>query len=358
MRIKTSLVVFAFWGLFTSTLPGQNREMPEFFGYYLVSGSQVQEMKSVKVAHRGAENKGYPTQDFVFGVENVKGLDIADSKAYLLVFQENIDIKEIRLNRLKFNGTLQLFAAQLIGDSLRLPTRVNLWSKGENISFKTAPVPGRTGMYKIVPDSELLPGAYALTNGPLGIYRLQNPFADYNANEMLDNTFCCVFTVNFSQYQDQSPDESREEGGKNAIAELSNIEKAQRSGWNYIMNEQYDSAELEFRRSTAMNGFMSYEYASSKSIFGLGLALAYQHQFDEAIAEFEKAIKIRDDFPDPYYSLASIHSLRMNKDKAIVYLETAIHYGFKDFSFLNSDTDFDNIREDPRFIALISRRYQ
>ena len=84
----------------------------------------------------------------------------------------------------------------------------------------------------------------------------------------------------------------------------------------------------------------------------LGYALHGQQRYDEAMPMYEKAA----DFPrvrvNSLYNMACIHSLQNRPDEAFAKLDEAIAAGFQNFGQMQGDSDFDNIRNDPRFTKL------
>ena len=59
--------------------------------------------------------------------------------------------------------------------------------------------------------------------------------------------------------------------------------------------------------------------------------------------------------PDQHFGLATLLSVQGKKDEAIDQLELAIQKGFRNYIWLTIHTDLDNLRAEPRFLALTDR---
>ena len=68
-----------------------------------------------------------------------------------------------------------------------------------------------------------------------------------------------------------------------------------------------------------------------------------------------QSIKLNPTSPSLNYYIAGMYSLWNKKDSAIHYLEIAFINGFDNFQRLETDSDMDNIRNSPVFIALIKK---
>ena len=85
-----------------------------------------------------------------------------------------------------------------------------------------------------------------------------------------------------------------------------------------------------------------------------GLVLANLGRYEEAIAAYDAAIKINAEAPKPYYNKACCYGLQGKVEPALEYLQQAIQLSPEEYCELaQTDTDFDVIRNDSRFQALI-----
>ncbi len=58
--------------------------------------------------------------------------------------------------------------------------------------------------------------------------------------------------------------------------------------------------------------------------------------------------------PDMYYNLASVNSIRGNKEEALKNLKQSIEYGFRDYYIALSDNTLDNLKTDPGFHQIMA----
>ena len=85
-----------------------------------------------------------------------------------------------------------------------------------------------------------------------------------------------------------------------------------------------------------------------------GVALKDLGKIEEAIASYDKAIELKPDDGGTWYNKACCYALQNNCDLAIKNLQQAIDLNPDEYrEMAKTDSDFDNIRSDPRFQALI-----
>jgi len=88
--------------------------------------------------------------------------------------------------------------------------------------------------------------------------------------------------------------------------------------------------------------------------YNRGVALAKLGRIEEALASYDKAIELKPNKDAAWYNKACCYALQNNCDLAIENLQQAIHLNPDKYrEMAKTDSDFDNIRLDPRFQALI-----
>jgi Flp pilus assembly protein TadD len=86
-----------------------------------------------------------------------------------------------------------------------------------------------------------------------------------------------------------------------------------------------------------------------------GIALGQIGRTEEAIAAFDQALAIKPDAPPVIYNKACIYALQQQIDLALQYLQQAIQLKSEYYrEMARTDSDFDSIRDNARFQALIA----
>lgn len=327
--------------LYTNSL-AQKEPLPEFYGFYLVDNGKLIEFKKAQerlllfVQGRGPEI-------------SYSGLDVKDPNVYFILYEKSMDnmiTTGLQLFKLVF---VKRYIWWEIDGSRREIYDINKWLVSDKVyKLKRKPVEKKQDMLILIPESSLKPGVYAIN-------AFDMPEAYYD------------FSVNFDKYdlESEAVDRVREPGwdgwdkgdfyvpyGKYAPPSRSDLYSIQTIGMSYIEEGLYDKAEEAFRKAIEVKE-VGTKSDQAKSYLGLGLALAYQHKFDDAVSKFKITINIASDLCETFYSLASIYSLQGNTDLAIEYLEMALNKGYKDYKFIKNDTDLDSIRGDPKYKKLM-----
>ena len=90
----------------------------------------------------------------------------------------------------------------------------------------------------------------------------------------------------------------------------------------------------------------------SKAWYNKGAVLVKLGCFEEALAAYDKAIELKEDFPEAWYNLACLYSVKKEKEKALKCLKTAIENGFDDLTLIEQDKELDYIRKEDVFWRL------
>jgi len=86
-------------------------------------------------------------------------------------------------------------------------------------------------------------------------------------------------------------------------------------------------------------------------------AIAFLNRQDYEPAEeiLKQVIDLIPTAPVPHYNLACTYSLMGRVESALDYLERAIEYGYSNYLHLSADIDFENIRNNLRFVAILEK---
>jgi adenylate cyclase len=83
--------------------------------------------------------------------------------------------------------------------------------------------------------------------------------------------------------------------------------------------------------------------------------LAALGEKDRAVEWIERAIALAPDEPNLLYNAACVFSLAGEKERSLKCLEEAVDMGLGIWKWMANDTDLNNVREDPRFRAVLER---
>ena len=76
-------------------------------------------------------------------------------------------------------------------------------------------------------------------------------------------------------------------------------------------------------------------------------------RYEDALYSFDRAVSLNPDKDEAWYNQACIYSQQNNIDLAVEHLAQAIKLNPKNQEIAKIDSNFDNIREEPKFKALI-----
>jgi clan AA aspartic protease (TIGR02281 family) len=74
---------------------------------------------------------------------------------------------------------------------------------------------------------------------------------------------------------------------------------------------------------------------------------------DREAAVLQDTLLRREPTASNYYNATCLYSLMNRTDEAVNFLQTAFKKGYKEFSYMETDTDLDNIRKNSKFIKLV-----
>jgi hypothetical protein len=196
--MKKSILALLFF--FANSLICIGQQIPEFFGVYLVADGRLIELKENNIRIR-TPSKGGMQEDGVAGLRELSKININDAAAHLIIFLENFDINSIKLSKLRYASTESLVSIPIIGNAEKVMTNINMWVLEKNIPFRTGPIEGKKGMYKIAPSAGFEPGVYALHQGGIRRSRIQGgQLGILMESEEYGNT-AFDFSFNFENYK-------------------------------------------------------------------------------------------------------------------------------------------------------------
>ncbi|MDA8336617.1 MAG: tetratricopeptide repeat protein [Peptococcaceae bacterium] len=118
-------------------------------------------------------------------------------------------------------------------------------------------------------------------------------------------------------------------------------------GATYAFLGRYDEGIRMIQQAITMKP--DFEYAH----FNLGLAYELAGRWDQAIAAYKSAIALDRNDEWTYYGIAAIYGRQGNVPMTVKYLRRAIGIWSGVKGIAAKEKDFDNVRNDPRFQALL-----
>ncbi len=97
---------------------------------------------------------------------------------------------------------------------------------------------------------------------------------------------------------------------------------------------------------------LSQDPGHINSLNDMGVLSLNEDRYEDAISFFEKAVRLKPKFANPYYNLACAYSLKNDVDKGMVYLLKAIEIDEKVKDWANEDPDLQNLKEYAEFTAI------
>ena len=152
-------------------------------------------------------------------------------------------------------------------------------------------------------------------------------------------------------YQNKGELAPAKENFRKAILLDSNNEKAY-NNLGIICDREGDPDKAVYYYRIALN-INPYDYAAWSN---MGLAYSHKGLSGKALDAYQKAIEYSPKIPGVYYNLAAFFSSMKENDLSIECLQKAILVGFDNIAKLKADKSFDNIRKDPRYLEIVTKK--
>jgi tetratricopeptide (TPR) repeat protein len=105
---------------------------------------------------------------------------------------------------------------------------------------------------------------------------------------------------------------------------------------------------------TSYDNALKFKPDLHEAWYNRGFVLLNLGRLEEAITSYDNALKFKPDDANTYYNKSCAYALQENIDLAIANLQQAINLDSKYLEMAKTDTDFDKIRNDSRFINLLN----
>ncbi len=110
-------------------------------------------------------------------------------------------------------------------------------------------------------------------------------------------------------------------------------------GIAYADMKEYDQAIADYNKAIELNPRNFFAYNNR------GIAYFYKGRYDQAIADYNKSIEINPKYDIVYYNMACLYSTRNNNEEACKWLRKSIENGYDNWQHIKKDLDLDNIRD-------------
>ena len=137
-------------------------------------------MENIGLSPSGGGRRGYAMD----GLAGEPELSLRSFSPIFIVYQQNIDIGSFRLSDLVYVETERAgsfniirtdprFFRNVYGRDMNDVIQINLWRPKTEVPLRLEPVEGKVGMHRLIPQSPLRPGRYALyIKGDLHLYNM------------------------------------------------------------------------------------------------------------------------------------------------------------------------------------------
>ena len=138
--------------------------------------------------------------------------------------------------------------------------------------------------------------------------------------------------------------------------------------YNHALKIEPDDAEAYYNRGVVYDNQQNYAQAIAdytqalklkpdfaEAYYNRGVVYDNQQNYTQAIADYTQALKLQPDNTYAYYNKARIYSLENKIKEAIESLQQAINLDARAREAAKTDSDFNNIRKDQQFQALVGQ---
>ena len=123
----------------------------------------------------------------------------------------------------------------------------------------------------------------------------------------------------------------------------------------YFRGRALSKLERKEEEIASYNKVLDIKPDDDETWYFRGIALYVLGRYEEALISYDEALQIQPAYANTYYNKACCYGLQKNVDLAIETLQHAITLNSKYLEYAKTDSDFDGIRDDDRFQALLEK---
>lgn len=149
--------------------------LPTAYGIYAVDGHRIYELRSTRVESKmglvvgGRSNRGMA----VDGVSGEPTIMLKSQMPSFIVYRRNVNVDYIYISKLTYIDSMRAYEFNILntnpqffrnvyGRDYNDRISIRLWRPEGNIQYRVEPISDRPEMYRLIPESALLPGKYVL----------------------------------------------------------------------------------------------------------------------------------------------------------------------------------------------------
>jgi adenylate cyclase len=121
------------------------------------------------------------------------------------------------------------------------------------------------------------------------------------------------------------------------------------------LGREAETVEAYQRARRVIEDHLELNPGDTRALMLGGSAMARLGETATAIAWAERTLAIEPDDAVVLYGTACIYSMLGNADRALDLLDRAVQAGFRKRGWIEHDPDFNSIRGDPRYRAIVER---
>jgi hypothetical protein len=349
---------------------GRAGELPSAYGYYVLDGGKLRALQAVTVdvvvGLRAGNIPGGPGWG-VDGFKDEPNMTLNSAEPVFIVYQQNLNATAFRFSELQFVSSLQagqfnvhgtrpeFFPGVFGGVRPNDTVMVNLWRPKAADQVRVEPIEGKSGMFRLIPNSPLLAGRYALWFGN-SLHPVSMIFATDGSRN--SSAFYMSVGVPSKTIGDQAiggqPETRSGQGGpsrgSSSVQSTAQLASLIQDGRREYQAKNWRAAEGAYLR------VLNQDPENFEATAQLGSIYIPLGELEKSKLYGQKAMNLRPDDHRPYYNMACTYAKMGDTERAITLLKQAIAKGFKDFEFMRNDPGLELIRHDPRFKSLSEKQ--
>ncbi len=120
-------------------------------------------------------------------------------------------------------------------------------------------------------------------------------------------------------------------------------------GLSYAELKEYEQAIADFTEAIRLNPEYTYTYNNR------GLSYVELKEYEQAIADYNEVIRLNPEYASAYYNMACAYALQHKVEDVLSPLQRTLELNPAYYlALIPDDSDFDAVRDDPRFQVLLS----